>query len=285
MKTEAARIAPELLERGVRGSLKKLLGMAGTQVDDLGKQIRVAYEAATGAGKKLDGGKLANALESLKTPFRAVGASGDDVALNPQAIKAIEELQGVLRELGSSVSPSTIWKFRQSVDDVVAGSNGFTRELPRASVKTLQKKVRHILQTELTRAVPRVERLNREFRLWKGLQDVANATIKRRTSQEGSLIPAILGAGGATVGAATGGLVGAGGGALLAAQVARAMRSPLWRTFSATQKHSLAGYLSGAEEVLTGPGRQLLTLFTLAASGASSEALKEPTGPQLQPQP
>lgn len=279
MKAEASRITPELLDRGVSGSLKGLSAKATANVDDIGRQIQAEYRAATQAGTKIDGSKLATGLERLKTPFKELGQNGQEVILNPKAVGAIDEMQGILRELGDT-TPSAVWKFRKTVDDIVSASNGFTRELPGGTAKALQKQVRGILQEELNRAVPNVGRLNSEFRLWKALQDVTEATLKRRTSQEGSLIPAILGGsiGGGV--AATGSLTGAGGAALLTASLVRALRSPLWRTVSAVQKAKLADVLSGGSEALTTEaGRDAMTM--LALFGASTgNALSAPASPR-----
>lgn len=279
MKTEAARITPELLERGVAGTLKGLSSKATGQVDDIGRQIQMAYKDATKAGVKVDGSKLADALESLKTPFREVGQGGQDVVLNPKAIGAIEDMQGILRELGDA-SPSSIWKFRKTVDDIVSASNGFTRELPGGTARSLQKQVRGILQEELNRAVPDVVKLNAEFRLWKGLQDVTAATIKRRTSQERNLIPAVLGGGVAGGTAATLGIPAGGATGLAVAGLVQMIRSPLWRTFSATQKYHLADILSGGSEALkTDAGKQILTTLALfSRGGVRPDPIREETG-------
>lgn len=269
MKTEAARITPELLERGVAGSLKGLSGKATAQVDDIGKQIQQAYRDASQAGTKVDGVGLANALERLKTPFKELGQNGQEVILNPKAVGAIDEMQGILRELGDA-TPSAVWKFRKTVDDIVSASNGFTRELPGGTAKALQRQTRGILQEELNRAVPDVARLNSEFRLWKSLQDVTAATMKRRTSQERNLIPAILGSGVGGGIAATGSLTGAGAGGLAVAGLVQAIRSPLWRTFSAVQKNAMADILSGGSEALkTEAGRSAATILAIFGSRGS----------------
>ena len=280
MKTEAARIAPELVERGVMGSLKGLSKKATANVDDLGAQIQAAYKGATKAGAKIDGAALADALDRLKVPFKEMGQQGQEVVLNPKAIGAIDEMQGILRELGDA-TPSAIWKFRKTVDDIVSASNGFTRELPGGTAKALQRQVRGILQEELNRAVPDVVKLNAEFRLWKGLQDVAGATLKRRTSQERNLIPAVLGG---TVGggvAAAGSLAGGGGAGLAAAGLVQLIRSPLWRTFSAVQKNALADVLSGSSEAIASrTGKQMLTTLALfTRGGVQPEPTPAETGP------
>lgn len=275
MKTEAARIAPELVERGVSGSLKGLSRRATTQVEELGRQISASYRAATQSGTKVSGSQLANALERLKVPFKETGQAGQEVVLNPRAVGAIDDMQSILRELGDA-SPSAIWKFRKTVDDIVSASNGFTRELPGGTAKSLQKQVRGILQEELNRAVPNVSRLNTEFRLWKGLQDVTAATMKRQTSQERNLIPAILGSGVGGGVAATGSLTGAGGAGLATAALVQFIRSPLWRTFSAVQKNALADILAGGSQAFKSEaGRNAATM--LALFGAKGSVQPEPT--------
>jgi hypothetical protein len=280
MKAEAARIAPELLDRGVKGTLKGLAGKATANVDDIGQQIQASYQAASKAGTRISGDQLANALEKLKTPFIEAGQGGKDVVLNPGAVKAVDDLQGILRELGDA-TPSAIWKFRKTVDDVVAASNGFTRELPGGTAREIQKQTRAILQKELNRAVPDVQALNSEFRLWKGLQDVTQATLKRRTSQENSLIPSILGGGAFSGLAATGSALAAAPAGAMTYALVQFVRSPIYRTTSAVTKNALADVLSGVSGAAkTTAGKNALNLLALfGAKGAHSQTSQpEDTG-------
>lgn len=111
-----------------------------------------------------------------------------------------------------------------------------------------------MVQAELNKAVPNIQKLNAEYALWESLQDVAGETALRKTGQQG--LPGILargvgGAVGSGVGWGIGGPWGAAAGLAAGQQatkkIADMMASPLWRTVSAVQKNEIAKLLERGE--------------------------------------
>jgi hypothetical protein len=266
-KATATKIVPELLERGVTGDLESLAGQATKQSSAAGKGLEQVY-GQSGAG--IDAIQIAKELEKLKAPFIVQSSTGSPVVANPGAVTAIENIQDALGQLGDTVAPDQLWKFRQNIDDIVNASNGFQRELPRGKASSIAKQARAAIQKELTAAVPNVARLNAEYTLWQGLEDVAKATLQRKVGQQGASGMLARTAGGA-IGAGIGfggGPTGAGVGALVGQEVSKRlvdlMSSPTWRTVSAVQKHEIARLLTSGK-----PEAAVNYLIRLAASVSS----------------
>jgi hypothetical protein len=186
-KEIAAKIAPELIDRGVTGSLPKLVETAKANVKTTGAQLREAYMASTKRGTTIDAVKLADALEALKKPFVSVGPGGQEIVLHQGAVDAVQSLQNTLKEFGTAAAPDQLWKFRKVLDQVVQASSGFTKPLDPFTSKALSKEARTVMQKALTPAVPGVEKLNPEFELWSSLLKVAKASVGRKQGQSGIL--------------------------------------------------------------------------------------------------
>jgi hypothetical protein len=270
-KVETDRIVPELLRRRVSGSIDDLVSMGTQKSDDVGQKIGAAYAKSP---KTVDASQIADGLESLKNPFIAQSGAGKSVVMDDAAVAKIDEIQKKLREFGPDVSPENLWKYRQVLDRVVRASGGFTKELSKESAAEISKGARQAVQAELTSAVPNVQRLNAEYRLWEALQDVAGETAIRKTGQQGLAPMLARGAGaatGATVGAVVGGPYAAAAGGMAGAQatkkIADLMASPRWRTTSAVNKARVSDFLASGDTQ-----RALELINRLLTSTAASSA-------------
>ncbi len=259
-KQEAERIIPELLRRRVSGNLETLGALGESESATVGRQIGRSYREATRAGKTLDPVKIADELEQFKAPFvgdaasqqAAFQAAGNDptklalamqgkVILNDQAVQKISEIQDLLRTV--KPDPDNLWKFRKNLDNIVKASNGFSRPLPPQVGASIAKDARAVFQKELTKAVPDVEALNREYQLWQSLEHVASETSQRKIGQQGARGMLARGSG-LVAGGVLGGIPGAVAGPELAAGISGFVTSPRWRTVSAVQKARLADFLA-----------------------------------------
>ncbi len=298
-KVTAERVLPEALERGIQGNLRQIGDLAEEQVATLGSKIHETYRAATAAGKRISATQLANAIEPLKVSFTSVttnpkmvestlvNAAGQKITtpqlieevtvLNPGAISAIEDIQSTLRSLGKNATPEDIQKYKRVIDDLVSSSNGFTRDLPRGSAKEIGRRARKSFAQVLEQAAPSVEQLNTEFAFWKGLQRIVKETSTRKVGQQetvellesgirkGGIGGAVGGVIGAAIGGPTGAAVGGGLGFAAASKLAAFMKTPLYRTWSATHKNALAGILAGNAKALASvEGKQVQTMLALA---------------------
>jgi hypothetical protein len=270
-KKETQEIVPELLKRGVTGNLEELAGVGSQRSSVAGKALDAAYKDATQAGRTVNAVQIADDLEQLKAPFIVQSGAGNPVVANQGAVQSIENIQSALRDLGDNVAPDQLWKFRQNVDDIVRATNGFSRELPRGKAASIAKQARASIQKELTAAVPDVDRLNAEYRLWQSLEHVAKDRMNVQTGQQGArgwlargigaTVGGIAGSSGGPVGAATGAFAGQ----EATARIAAAMASPQWRTVSAVQKAKLARLLTSGK-----PEAAINYLGRLVASSTSS---------------
>ena len=288
-KVDTDRIVPELLKRRVSGSLDDLIQMGTQKSEEFGQKLSGAYSKAT---KTVNAAQIADDLEGLKSPFMALSGFGGKtkvkgagftatasspkqtpIVMDEAAVGKINEIQDKLREFGELVPPEQLWKYRQVLDRVVRATGGFTKELSKESAGEISRGARQAVQGELTKAVPNVQKLNAEYRLWESLQDVASETALRKTGQQG--LPGMLARGvGATVGGGVGQLVGgpyaAAAGMMAGNQatkkIADLMASPRWRTTSAVRKAKVSDFLQRGE---TQKALNYLTR-TLTSTAASS---------------
>jgi hypothetical protein len=311
-KVEAQRVLPEALERDIQGSLRKIGNRTAEEVNRIGGAIHETYKAATAAGKKINANGLADALEGLKTPFveivpgtpkqiasKLLDASGkpimqtvtepEVVILNQAAVDGISAIQNTLKKFATTATPLQIQKYKEVIDGLVSASNGFTRDLPKVSVKALQKQARNSFRRALNKSAldpAALEALNADYHFWRGLNDVVGQTIGRQTGQQKTMeliLSTMRGGGvGATVGgsigafaagpagAAAGGMIGAGAGTMLSTF----LKSPFYRTFSAVQKDALAEILAGSAKALqTEEGKRVVN--TLALFGLQVRKVKK----------
>jgi hypothetical protein len=122
-------------------------------------------------------------------------------------------------------------------------SKGYSgAQLSDASLSAIRKNAANSIRAELSKASPDLAAVNAKFRFWNSLIDVMDATVQRKTGQEGAypkVASAVIAAGGIAAHGMSGGLYGV---ALYA--LANAVRSTGWRTTSAATKLSIADALA-----------------------------------------
>lgn len=261
-KAAAARIAPELVERGVTGSIPALAERGAAESNVVGGQIRAAYDAATSRGVTVSTAPAMQGLARLKSRYVTTGSGGAQVATNPEAVARIEKIEDILSQIGPQATPSQLWQVRQSLDEIVGSA--FDVPQAKSTAKEIAKVARQGLQSELDKADPAIRSLNREYGLWRDLENVASATERRRTSQELPLASMLFGVAGAGAQFAHGGdpmdALKAG---VLSGLVARGMKSPGFRTRAAVATDRLAGAATAGSD----PIARLLAALLGGAAG------------------
>ena len=262
LKEQSARIVPELLNRQVRGSLETLAETGRTNAAMEGQAISRAYTEASNAGMQSRTAPILKDLDKVKQRFFARSNAGTPIPANPAAIAKVEAIQELVRQFGPTARPDQLWAMRKNIDDIVEAAGGFSGPVTRGTTKAIQREARTAMQRELNKAHPDIVALNAEFSLWKGLEDVATATIKRKEGQSGIVEMGIRG----SIGTAGGLLLGdhdpkwAGVGFILGAVT----KHPLYRTVSASEKARLAHALS------QGNADEASRLLTRALAGFSA---------------
>lgn len=274
-KAMAERLTPEILKRGLRGSREELQAKAAEAAQAAGEQIDQAIQQY--GGRSVDTSNVIDALESAKNAFRTsvrtpvknvpatsagriVRVEPDGTAVvahefEPRAIRQLESLQDVIKEMGPDVRADQLIAIRRAWDKVVDQAGGFAHRaggaigvpLADQSEAAAKKAATSAIREQLNASVPELSALNKEFSFWKGLDDVVSQTL-RRTQPHGPGIGKMAAeAAGSVVGGAAGlthGPAGAVGGALVLGKVGKILQasfnSPQWKLASAQAKDRLA---------------------------------------------
>lgn len=247
-KVQTARIVPEMLKRRVKaGSLDKLEDLAEGKSNAAGAKVDATLQPH--ANKTADVMGLVDELEKAKAPYTGKTTTGGTVVNDPQRVKAIQKLQDTLMEYGNDISVESMVQLRRNWDEIVNAGKGFTT--PKAGVKAGAARAgRTVLRDELVKAVPDLDKINKEFSFWQTLEDVTHASNQRKTGQKGNLVSNIAGGAGAIAmeAAVPGSGVVKGGlqavlGAKLASSFSKFVNSPGYQMWSAVQKERLADAL------------------------------------------
>src|SRR5436190_13762978 len=251
-KAIAEKLAPNILQRGLRGSREALQDQAATTLSQVGDQLDTLL---TQRGQQVISPQpVIQALETSKEAFRTTTAAGKIVEFEPRAIKQLNGLQQVLTDLGPTPTVEQLVAVRRAWDKVVSQAGGFEHRAAGAigvplkdiSEAWAKREATSAIRELLAQQVPDLAAVNKEYAFWKGLNDVLTQTLKRTQPQGPSLTRQVLETGSAAMGGAIGstaGPVGAAGGVALGKVMAMAqstMRSPAWKLASAQAKDRLA---------------------------------------------
>jgi hypothetical protein len=272
LKATTERIVPELLDRGVVGTLPGLAERGAKESAPVGKALNQAYAGATKAGKEVPTAPIMRKLSKMKERYYVKNKAGESFAANPGAVARIEAVEELVAKFGDAAPPDQLWLLRQNVDDIITASGGFTNDIKHGTAKQLQRFTRNAIQKELNKIDPDLAKLNATFSLWKGLQEVAEASVSRKRGQVGiveSGLRAGLGGGlGALIGeddrvwGPVGGMLGL------------ATKHPLWRTFSAVNKAKIANALVTGD---ASAAAATLSRFLASAAGPNAPATTQPS--------
>lgn len=204
---------------------------------------------------------LIDDLERFKKGFttsRGVPASPNHEA----AMNYIGQLQDVLRAHGDHISYRDLNGLRRMYDEAVAARGGYSgRDLLSTMHASAEKQAANIFREELAKDHPDIAALNKEFSFWATVRNIGEHASLRKVGQQGGLGRTVTDPLLAVAGFGVGGPVGAG----ISVALNEAIRSPLWRSWSAVQKAHLADALA------SGNARQAMaTLGRFAAAARGS---------------
>jgi hypothetical protein len=262
----AEKIAPQMVQRGLHGNLDALAEQAGEQATALRPQLDAAYQAVPVTATAGSGPKIIDALEQLKAKYVVNG-----MPAQPAAVKAISDVQDIVKQYGNDISPNSLRQLKQVFDEPVAAKGGFAgADLSTQYGIKAQKAAANSIRSILNEASPDVAMLNKEMSFWLDVQRVTKASAMRKTGQEGGLLktfePYMLAAGGAA-GMLHGGpqeSLASATATFLATHAALAARTPAWRTASAVFKDQFANALARGD---VGRVVALSARFGVAAPG------------------
>lgn len=250
-KVIADRIAPEMIDRGVTGSLSGIAQRGAAEANAVKPELDAAFASLQSSHPQIQGSgwKILSDLQNLKSKYIV-----DGKVANPTAVNAINGIQDIVQQYGSDISPNSLRKLKGIFDDPVAAQGGFAgADLTSKYALKANKAAANSIRDILHGTDPDVAALDKEMSFWLNVKKVAGASAARKTGQAGGLVkvfgPLATGAAGGTgfaVGGATGGIEAALG-AATAAALTQAVRSPAWRTTSAVIKNSIADALASGQ--------------------------------------
>lgn len=240
-KNTAARIAPEMLERGVGGSREGLQARAVSELDQLGPQIGAAEQAAVAAGKSIPGNTIRGELQFAKEGLMVPNASGafTPVPGSEAVIRKLDKMDAFVASLGPDIPFDKALKIRRAWDRIVDKGGLYGPKATSSATDNANawatREGAGAFRTLLNEASPDLAKLNQEYRFWKGLKDVVTETIGRKQSHGAGLVANTTGAVGMVTGAASGDGLGdslekAFTYGVAGRQVIKLLQSPTWRT-------------------------------------------------------
>lgn len=249
-KVEAAKLAPQMLQRGIGGSRPAMLATAKEAAKRVGANLEQAYQAAAAAGQTVPTnivqGNLQLAADALKV--RVPSGALITVPGTERVVSKLTELADFVASLGPDIPVDQAAQIKRTWDHVVSKAGLFgpkatasaTDSADAWAIREAAGSFRTLLNSD-----PTIQALNKELSFWTGLKNVLKETEKRTQAQRGGLTDAIRGAGGAAAGAITGGPLGAAAGGFATQQLSKLMASPAWKSqVSAPMKHALADALA-----------------------------------------
>lgn len=265
-KAEAAKLAPQMLERGIGGSRKAMLTLAKDTAKSVGQVLDDAYEGAAAAGETINGQYIRGALQLTRDALQVKNAKGALTAIpgSERVIQRLGQLDEFVQSLGDDIPVDRAAKIKRTMDKIIDkaglfGAKATSSATDNADAWALREASGSF--RELLNRNPTIAELNKELSFWVGLKGVLKETQKRTQSQRGGLIDAVRGTAGATAGATVGAAVGGPAGAAVGA-----MAGPL-----ATQALSKAWNSPTFKTRLSGPAKNLLA--DALASGSTSRIL------------
>lgn len=271
-KDEAARLAPEMLKRGIGGSIKSLRKQSSQMAAKVGKNLSDAYQAATASGQVVPGQIVQGNIQLASDALHMMTPTGNKLVIPgyEAAVAKLSALDQFVAQLGPDIPVDKAATLKRAFDDIgeqagLFGPNRMASASEKKQAWAFKKAAdsfRDILNTD-----PTIEALNKEASFWIGLRDVVDATKLRKVGQTGGAFAAGTGIGGAVIGGMSGdstqekaqnaliyGLAGR--------QLVRVLQSPAYMNkLSAPLKDSLANALAAGS-----PGQVRSVLGRIATS-------------------
>lgn len=264
-KAEASKLAPEMIERGVKGSREAMLDAAKAQAKVIGSAIDDVITDAAARGTIVDGRIARDSIQAAKQALLVPSADGKAIAIEgtQAAIGKLDRLDQFVERLGPAIPIEQAQRVKQAWDKIVSKAGLYGPKATSSATDNAEawaiREAAGSFRKLLADASPDLAALNKEFAFWGGLRDVLKETQKRTQSQGGGLVSGITGSAGLVTGFASGDGLGdsvekALVGGVAGRQLVKVLQSPYFRTaVAAPLKHALADALASGQtgKVLT----------------------------------
>ena len=235
-KITAEKIAPQLIKEGIMGTAKGIQEKSKIKLLEVGEKLEELLSNIP-ESTKVAIKPIIDRLQEGKAKFIK-----DGVDIYPTATKQFTELQNTLAKFGKDVSFKTIREVRQTFDELIAQTNGFTTGIKEGAKLNTLKKASDAIREELAKTKPELAKINAEYTLWKRLDAVIGETILRTGPQKGALpqVSQIIGGG---IGYAHSGISGAILTGIIAKNFTKLINSTVYKTVSANIKNKIGDLL------------------------------------------
>jgi hypothetical protein len=257
-KAGAAKAAPEMLKRGVRGSREAMLEQAKTQAALIGSAMDDVITDAAARGTIVDGSVARQSIQAAKQALMVTSNTGKAIPIEgAHAAAKLDRLDKFVDSIGPAIPIEDAQRVKQAWSKIVSkaglygpkATSSATDNADAWAIREAESSFRKLIAD----ASPDLAALNKEWAFWGGLRDVLKETQKRTQSQGGGLVSGVTGASSAAAGFASGDSAGdrvekALVGGVLGRQVVKAVQSPWFRTsVSAPLKNALADALASGQ--------------------------------------
>lgn len=280
MKADAARLAPQMLERGVKGTRAAMLEQAKAQAATVGAQLDEAYKVAASAGATVSGDTIRGVMHTAKQALHTATADGKAIPIvgTERVVQQLDRLDDFVSKLGPEIPVDRAAAVKRTWDRIVSKAGLFG---PKAAASATDSADAWAIREasgafrDLLNRNPTLAELNGEAAFWTGLKKVLTETQRRTQAQSGGLVSGIAGTAGAASGFASGQsasdrMQNALLGGLAGRQLVRGMQSAWWRTSAAgPAKKALADALaSGSAGKVIGAIQKITSALPARVSAA-----------------
>lgn len=249
-KADAAKLAPEMIQRGVKGSREAMLEQAKAQAKTIGQAMDDVITDAAGRGTIVDGNVARQSIQAAKTSLMTPnGGRPIPIEGAQSAIAKLDRLDKFVAKIGPAIPIEDAQRIKTAWDKIVSKAGLYGPKTTASATDNAEawaiREAASSFRKLIADASPDMAALNKEFAFWGGLRNVLKETQKRTQAQRGGLIDSIQGTGGAVAGAMVGGPLGAGAGQIITQRLSALVSSPWWKTsVSAPLKDGLADALA-----------------------------------------
>lgn len=241
MKAQAAKLAPDMLKRGVKGSRQAMLEQSSQAAKNVGAGIGRVVEEATKAGETVSGDAIRKAMWTGTASLHVLDAAGEPTIITgaEPVMRRIEKLDTFIAKLGPDIPIDKAQKIKTALDRIVSKAGLYGQRATASATDNANawatREAASAFRDVLSKN-PDLATLNKEYEFWKGLKTVLTETNRRTQAQAGTgLVAAGSGGTGAVIGAMTGDnwqdrAKNAVLGGLVGRNLVRAIQSPAFRT-------------------------------------------------------
>jgi hypothetical protein len=274
-KDEAARLAPEMLTRGVKGSREALLEQAKSKVKSIGQQLDAEYATLAQQGTTVNGQLIRGAINLSEDALKVRDASGTLTVIpgTERVVQRLQRLEAFVQQLGNDIPIDKAAHVKRTLDKLVSKAGLFNQKAGASATDNAEAWATREASNAFRDLINRnasVDALNAELSFWIPLKNVLKETQKRTQAQSGGLVQGVMGSTGAAAGFASGDSMtdraqNAVLGGLVGRQFVALVQSPAFRTrATAPMKQLLADALASGQ---TGQLLAAMSKITAALPG------------------